>query len=120
MTQSKKFSALVAVLVIGFFSIFAAGNTFMGTNQTASQVTITLNLASGNQLPLVLAPGQSIPMPIGSDQVVGLWIYGSYVPAGVNAVVANPSGGKVDEVWQMGANGTVLGGFTEPDHGTIS
>jgi len=120
MTRTSKFSALVAVLVIGFLSIYAAGSTFMGTNQTSNQVTITLNMASGAQLPMVLGPGQSMPMGVGGDQVVGLWLYGAYVPAGMNAVVATPSGGNVNEVWQMGQNGTVLGGFTEPDHGTIS
>jgi len=120
MTLTKKFSALVAVLVVGFLSIYASGGTFMGTNQTANQVTITLNMASGAQLPMNLAPGQTLPMGIGSDQVVGLWLYGAYVPAGVNAVVANPSGGNVDEIWQMGPNGTPCGGYTEPDHGTIS
>jgi len=120
MTLSKKFSALAAVLVIGFFSIYATQSNFLTANQTASQITVTLNMQSGAQIPVLVPPGQSIPMQFQGDQVIGLSIYGAYVPAGVNAVIPNPSGGSVDEIWQMGPNGSVLGSLTEPDHGTMS
>jgi hypothetical protein len=120
MTLTKKFSALVAVVVIGFFSIFAAGNTYMSGNHTANTVNVTINMSSGIQISATLAPGQTMPIPTNNDHVIGVWIYGSYVPAGVNAVVANPNGGAVDQMWQMGSDGNALAGWPEPDHGTIS
>jgi len=120
MSQSKKFSALVAVLVVGFLSIYAAGSSFLTTNQTANQINVTLNMQSGAQIPVVVGPNQAIPMPTNGDQVIGLFIYGAYVPAGVNAVIPCPSGGNVQEVWQMGQGGSPCGAFTQPDTQTIS
>jgi hypothetical protein len=120
MSRNKKFSALLATLVVGFFSIYAAGSNFLSTNQTAQQVTITLNMQSGAQIPVALAPGQSTPTSIGTDKVIGLWLYGAYVPAGVNAVIPCPTGGLVDEMWVNGPNGSPAGAFTQPDTGTIS
>lgn len=120
MTLTKKFSALAATLAIGLFSIFAAQTNFLTGNQTQSQVTVTLNMQSGAQIPVVVPPGQSIPMQFQGDQVVGIYLYGAYDPAGMNAIIPNPSGGTVTEMWLMGQNGTATGAYTEPDYGTVS
>jgi hypothetical protein len=120
MTLSKKFSALAAVLVIGFLSIYADQTSFLTGNQTQNQITVTLNMQSGAQIPVTVAPGQSVPTQINDDQVIGVYIYGAYDPAGMNAVIPNPSGGTVTEMWIMGPDGTVVGAYTQPDTGTMS
>lgn len=121
MTRNKKFSALVALLVVGFLSIYAADYNFLSTNQTANDITITLNMQSGAQIPVTVPAGQSVPTEINGDQVIGLWLYGAYDPAGVNAVIPCPSGGTVTEMWVNGGpNGAPVGCYTQPDTGTMS
>jgi hypothetical protein len=120
MTLSKKFSALAAVLVIGFLSIYATQTNFLTGNQTQNQITVTLNMQSGAQIPIVVPPGQTLPMQFQGDTVIGVYVYGAYDPAGMNAIIPNPSGGAVKEMWVMGPNGTVVGATTEPDTGTMS
>ena len=119
MTRTKKFSALVAAVVVAFMSIYATNLTFNSTNLTSNLVTVTLNMQSGAQIPVSIAPGQSVPTQISGDQVVGLWLYGAYDPAGVNAIIPCPTGGHVAEVWQM-SGATPVGCTTEPDSQTMS
>ena len=120
MTRTTKFSALVAVLVIGFFSIYASGSSFQSVNQTANQISVTLNMQSGAQIPVVVPAGQSIPTDINGDRVIGLWLYGAYDPAGSNAIIPCPSGGTVKEMWVNGPGGAPIGTYTQPDSQTIS
>jgi hypothetical protein len=119
MTLSKKFSAFAAVLAIGFLSIYADQSNFLTGNQTQNQITVTLNMQSGAQIPVVIPPGQSIPMQLNGDQVVGVYVFGAYDPAGTNAIIPNPSGGTVKEMWIMNGNAPV-GCFTESDLGEMS
>jgi hypothetical protein len=120
MTLTKKLSAVVATLAIGFLSIYATQTNFLTGNQTQNQIMVTLNMQSGAQIPVAVPPGQSIPMQFQGDQVIGIYLYGAYDPAGMNAIIPNPTGGTVTEMWIMGQNGTAVGAFTEPDRGTIS
>jgi hypothetical protein len=120
MTLSKKFSALAAVLAIGFLSIYADQTNFLTGNMTQNQITVTLNMQSGAQIPVTVPAGQSIPTQLNGDQVIGVYVYGAYDPAGMNAIIPNPSGGTVTEMWIMGPNGTVVGTYTQPDTGTMS
>ena len=118
LTSYKKFSTIAAAIVIAAFSIYATGLTFNSTNQTAYQETITLNMQGGAQVPVVLAPGQTVPTQLNGNTVVGITLFGAYVPAGANAVVPSPNG-LVQVMWQM-AGGTATGCATMPDGGTIS
>jgi len=118
LTNSKKFSTIAAVIVIAAFSIFAAPLTFQSTNQTHYQETVTLNLQGGGQIPVQLAPGQSVPTQLNGNSVVGITLFGAFVPAGANAVIPSPNG-NVDVIWQM-AGGSAIGMSTVPDGGTIS
>jgi len=120
MTRTKKFSAIVATLAIGFLSIYATQSNFLTNNQTQNPITVTLNMQSGAQIPVAIPPGQSIPMQFQNDQVIGIYLYGAYDPAGMNAIIPNPSGGTVTEMWIMGPNSTPVGATTQPDIGTIS
>lgn len=120
MTLTKKLSAVVATLAIGFLSIYATQTNFLAGNQTQNQVTVTLNMQSGAQIPMVIPPNQTLPMQFQGDQVIGVYIYGAYDPVGMNAIIPNPAGGTVKEMWIMGQNGTAVGAYTEPDRGTMS
>jgi hypothetical protein len=104
MTRTKKFSAIFAVLVAGFLSIYANVPTFNSGNQTQSQLNVTLNMQSGAQIPVVIAPGQNAPTQLNGDQVVSLTFAGQTDPAGVNAVMKTPSGGSITMMWQMNGN----------------
>jgi hypothetical protein len=117
MTLNKKFTAFAAVLAIAALSIYATTLNFMTTNKTVQTVNVTLNTLQGAQIPVVVAPGQSMPTPINDDQVTSMTIYGCTIPAGVNAIVGNPSGGTVTIYWSMGG-GSCNG--IEIDPGTIS
>jgi hypothetical protein len=115
MTSNKKFSAILAVLVIGFLSIYANNIVFNAANQTQTQLNITLNMQSGAQLPIVIPPGQNIPMQINNDQVVGITYNGQFAPAGANAVMQSPSG-SIQLMWQMAGStpcGAMLGGWVD-------
>jgi len=119
MTRNNKFSAVLAVLVFGFLSIYATGITFNSSNSTTHQLNITLNMQSGAQIPIVVAPGQSMPTNLNGDQVIGLNMNGQYDPAGTNAVMQVPTGGTITMMWQMGGNGPV-GVAGLPDVETVS
>ena len=122
LTTSKKLSTIVAALVIGILSIYATSFTFTSTNQTSYQYTTTLYLHSGAQVPVVLAPGQTVPTQINNDAVVGLMISNVYVPAGSNAIVPNANGG-VQVMWQMAGSsavGVCFGSVPGGGGGTIS
>ncbi len=117
MTRNKKFSAVLAAIVIGIFSIYATNMTFNSANQGSTLLTITLNMQSGAQIPVVIPPGQNIPTQLNGDQVVGISYFGQYDPAGANAVMQCPTGGTIQMVWQMGG-GTpcgVLGSWVDTD-----
>lgn len=113
-TFSKKFSTIAAAIVIAAISIYATSLTFTSTNQTANQITVTLNMQSGSQIPVTIAPGQSVPTQINNDNVIGLSLYGAYAPAGANAVIPSPYGGSVTIMWQM-AGSTAVGCSAVPD-----
>ena len=100
MKRNQKLSALFAILVVGFLSIYANVMVFNSGNVTNQQQTITLSMQSGAQLPIVLAPGQNIPTQLNGDQVSGATISGQFIPSGVNAVAQTPSG-NVQIMWQM-------------------
>jgi len=112
LTNTKKFSTIAAALVIAAFSIFATSLTFTSSNQTSYQATFTLNMQSGAQIPVTLAPGQQVPMQLNGNNVIGVTLYGSYVPAGANAVIPSPNG-SVTIMWQM-AGGSAIGCSASP------
>src|ERR1035437_10139241 len=87
MTHTKKFSAVVAVVVVGFLSIYATFTNFNSSNQTSYQLNITLDMQSGAQIPVSISPGQSIPTSLNGDAVTGLDYNGQHDPAGSNAVM---------------------------------
>ena len=118
MTRNKKFSAILAVLVVGFLSIYAVLPTFNSTNQTQSQLNVTLNMQLGAQIPVSIAPGQTVPTQLNGDQVVAITMGAAQIPVGINAVVVTPNG-NVDVVWQM-AGGQALGVAGVPDNGELS
>jgi hypothetical protein len=116
MTLNKKFSAILAVLVIGFLSIYANNIVFNSSNATQQQLNITLNMQSGAQIPLVVPPGQAIPTNLNGDQVVAVSIFGTTIPAGANAIIAT-SGGNLQLMWQMAgssAMGVAIGNGGSP------
>jgi hypothetical protein len=119
MTLNKKLSAIVAVFVIGFLSIYAALPTFNSSNSTQLPLNITLNMQSGAQIPVSIPPGQALPIQLNGDQVVGLTYGGQYDPAGMNAVMQVPSGGSITMMWQM-AGGQPAGVIGIPDVETVS
>ncbi|HEY3875196.1 MAG TPA: hypothetical protein VGM92_06945 [Candidatus Kapabacteria bacterium] len=100
MTRNHKFSALFAILVVGFLSIYANVMVFNTSNVTNQQIGVTLNMQSGAQIPLNLAPGQVVPTQINGDQVTGAAINGQMVPMGANAIVSSPNG-NIQVMWQM-------------------
>lgn len=109
--NNRNFSTVLASIVIGFFSIYAAAsNQFLTSNNTSSSVNVTLQLQSGGHAVVNVAPLSSIPTAIGGDQVVGLTIFGAYDPAGANAIIPNPSGGTVSVTWQTAGGGQPTGG----------
>jgi len=108
MTLNKKFSAILAVLVIGFFSIYAANLVFTSSNQTNSQLNVTLSMQSGAQIPVALGPGQTLPTNLNGDQVVAVTIFGNTVPAGANIVIPSTPAGKIAFQWNM-AGTTAMG-----------
>jgi hypothetical protein len=103
MTRNTKFSAILAVLVIGLFSIYATGITFNSSNSTQQPLNITLNMQSGAQIPVVIPPGQALPTDLNGDQVAAITIFGSTIPAGANAIISAP-GGNLQLMWQMAGN----------------
>ncbi len=135
MTHAKKFSAILAVLVIGFFSIFADNDghrVFHSYNRTQHELNITLNLQSGDQITLSIEPGQHAETDLddwsrshfngqsqGNDKVVGITYNNQSDPAGTNAVMQAPSGGNTVILWQMDG-GTPVGFVGEPPTGTLS
>jgi hypothetical protein len=119
MTRTKKFSAILAVLVVGFLSIYANLPTFTSTNQTQSQLNVTLNMQSGAQIPVVIAPGQNVPTQLNGDQVSSITFGGQNDPAGVNAVMTCPGGGTITMMWQMNG-GQPVGIVSMPDVETQS
>ena len=118
MTRNTKISAILAVLVIGFLSIYASTIAFNSGNQTQQQLTFTLNMQSGAQIPVTVNPGQNVPTNLNGDQIVGMWVFGAYVPGGVNAVVQGSSG-TVTIMWQM-SGGTPIGAVGVTSTTTIS
>ena len=112
--NTKKYSAILAVLVVGFLSIYAVNMQFNSANQTQHQLNITLNMQSGAQIPVALGPGQNIPTPTNGDQVASVTYAGQTDPAGVNAVMTNPSGGTTTFMWQMNG-GQPIGIIGMPD-----
>jgi len=118
MIRNKKFSVTLAVLLIGFFSVFATNGVFNSANQTAISLTYTLNMQSGAQIPVTVPPGQNVPTNLNGDQVIGVYLYNAYDPAGTNAIIQG-SGGTVQIMWQM-AGGTAVGFVGEPATGTLS
>ncbi len=119
MIRNKKFSAILAVLAIGFFSVFADGLIFNSGNQTQEELNVTLNMQSGAQIPVMVDPGQNVPTNLNGDQVIGIYYNGQYDPAGANAVMQAADGSTVTMMWQM-AGGTALGFVGEPPTGTLS
>ncbi len=115
MKRNQKFSALFAILVVGFLSIYANVMVFNSTNVTNQQQTVTLNLQSGGQIPVALGPGQTLPTQLNGDQVVGAFLDGAYVPGGVNAIVPSPNG-NVQVMWQSagGQNGGLQLSMPDP------
>ena len=116
LTAHKKFSVIAAALVIAAFSIFATALTFTSTNQTSYQMTVTLNMQSGAQIPVTLNPGQTVPTTLNGDNVIGLYLYGAYDPAGANAIIPTPNG-NVTMMWQM-SGGQAIGCSASPDSPT--
>ncbi len=108
MTLNKKFSAILAVLVVGFFSIYATNLVFTSSNQTNSQLNITLNMQSGAQIPVALGPGQNLPTNLNGDQVVAITVFGNTVPAGANIVMPGTPAGTIAFQWNM-AGSTAMG-----------
>ncbi len=127
MSLNKKISAVLAVFVIGFLSIYAGNIVFNSSNSTQQQLNITLNLQSGAQMPMVIPPGQSLPTNLNGDQVASVTLYGVTIPAGANAVVGTANG-TLQLMWQMSggtAMGVAVGGGNQglvgwPDTDTIS
>ncbi|MDP4200725.1 MAG: hypothetical protein Q8922_09445 [Bacteroidota bacterium] len=120
MTRSTKISTLAAALVISFFSIYAVVVTTFNTgNMTSQPVNVTLNMASGAQSFVNVPPGQNVATTLNGDQVSSMTIYGAMVPAGVNAIVPNPSGGTVTVMWSVIKNAdgstSVVGGTIDPN-----
>jgi hypothetical protein len=113
MSRNKKFSAVLATLVIGFLSIYASTQTFNTSNQTSQQLNVTLNMQSGAQIPVSVAPGQNIPTNLNGEQVVGLAYNGQYDPAGANAVMQCAGGGTITMMWSM-AGGQPVGAAGVP------
>jgi hypothetical protein len=100
--RSSKISAVAAALVIAFFSLYAATvTTFTTTNRTAQAVTVTLQMQSGINQDVNVAPGQTIPTNMNGDAVMGMMVYGAMVPAGANAIIPNPTGGMVKVTWMV-------------------
>jgi hypothetical protein len=135
MTHTKKLSAILAVLAIGFFSIFADCNghhIFHSYNHTQHELNITLNLKSGDQITLSIEPGQHVETDLDdwsrshfsgqsqdADQVTGVTYNNQNDPAGTNAIMEAPSGGNTVIMWQMDG-GTPVGFIGEPPTGTLS
>jgi len=111
--NTKKYSAILAVLVIGFLSIYANNLQFNSANQTQQPLNMTLNMQSGAQIPVVVAPGQNVPINLNGDQVVAITMGAAQIPAGANAVVVTPSG-NVKMMWNM-AGGQPVGIVSMPD-----
>ena len=120
MTHTKKFSAALAVVVVGFLSIYATFASFNSSNQTSYQLNITLDMQSGAQVPVSLAPGQTIPTNLNGDVIIGLDFNGQHDPAGANAIMQSPFGGTIKMMWQMagGQPMGVVGGWQDTE--TIS
>ena len=103
--NNRKFSTALVAIVIAFLSIYAAAtSTFTTNNNTSQPLTVTLQLQSGAQSIINVAPLSQLPTQIGSDQVVGLSVFGMMVPAGATVIVPNPSGGSVTVSWGMSGN----------------
>jgi hypothetical protein len=107
MTRNNKFSAVLAVLVLGLLSIYAAPIVFNSSNSTQQQLNITLNMQSGAQIAVVVPPGQALPTNLNGDQVSAITIFGTTIPAGANAIIASSSG-NIQLMWQMAGN-TAMG-----------
>jgi hypothetical protein len=102
MKPSIKYSTLAAAVLIAFFSIYASVvTTFMTQNHTSSAVNVTLNLQSGASQSFLVPPGQQLPLSLNGDNVMSMTIFGATVPAGVNAIVGNPSGSAVKVMWTI-------------------
>jgi len=119
MTRTKKFSAVLAVLVAGFLSIYANLPTFTSGNSTQTQLNVTLNMQSGAQIPVSVVPGGNVPTTLNGDQVASITYAGQNDPAGVNAVMTCPSGGTITMMWQMNG-GQPVGIVSMPDVETQS
>jgi len=137
MKHFNKFSTILAVLAIGFFSIYADNddhdgrNVFESTNHTQHELNITINLKSGDEINISIAPGHTVETNIaewshnhfntqssGTDQVSGITYNGQNDPAGSNAVMQGSNGNTVI-LWQM--SGSSATGFVgEPATGTLS
>jgi len=117
MTRNKKFSAILAVLVVGFLSIYANVASFNSSNQSQQQLNITLNMQSGAQVPVSIGPGQNVPTNLNGDQVISITYAGQTDPAGANAVMQNPNGGTTTFMWQMagGQPVGVVGGWQDTE-----
>jgi hypothetical protein len=103
--RSSKISTVAAALVIAFFSIYAATvTTFSSTNNTQNAMTVTLQMQSGINQDVNLAPGQTAPTNLNGDAVTGAFVYGAFVPGGQNAIVPNPTGGTVKVSWMIMKN----------------
>ena len=125
MTHNKKISAILAVLAIGFLSIYATSINFSSSNQSNQQLNITLNTQSGAHIAVALNSGQNLTTTIYGDPVVSITLNGQTDPAGTKAVMQGLNG-TVMVIWNMSgstAMGLAIGtpgsnGW--PDIGTIS
>lgn len=116
MTRTSKFSALFAILVVGFLSIYANVMVFNTTNTTTYQQTATLNLQSGGQVQVSLPQGGSVPTQLNGDAVMSVTLYGQTIPAGANAIFQSPNGAE-QLMWQMA--GSQAGGVQIAPSSTI-
>jgi hypothetical protein len=62
---------------------------------------VTLQMQSGANQDVNLAPGQNLPTELNGDAVTGMFVFGAYIPGGVNAIVPNPTGGTLKVTWMV-------------------
>ena len=111
--KNRKFSIILAAVVIGFLSIYATDdNTCSFANDSGYTLLTSVNLQSGAQQWLYTNPGDDpTTLDLGTDQVASLTIYFQFSPevvtvqAGSNDVVSTPWGTTMTVNWTMGDNG---------------
>lgn len=118
--RSHKFSTVAAAIVIAFCSIYASVvTTFTTSNNTSQTILVTLQMQSGANQDINVAPAQTIPTNLNGDAVTGMIVFGAIVPAGSNAIVPNPTGGTIKVMWMTSRNAdgstNVAGGSIDPN-----